>query len=426
MYKLIASIKKEVLVLIRDWAGLGLIFLMPVALVLVMTLIQDASFRKLDETKITLLYLDEDQDTLGILVKEGLEKTGYFELVTDIKGKKPDEKTLSKQVVDGNFQMGVVVSAGSTEAIRVRGYKLVQQTLLRSEPVEPDAYPDTNHIARIIIYFDPAIKMSFKVTVRNALENFTSKIEAGILFQALSAELANYLPEPPAPLSDPGGGIIYEEIYAADEYSQIIPNSVQHNVPAWTIFAMFFIIIPLTGNLIREKESGLATRLQLMPGSRFQSLGAKIAVYTAVGLLQFLIILLIAKLVFPLFHLPSLALGPEKTALLMMALATTLAATGYSVLVGTVARTHDQAAVFGMVSVIILAAIGGIWVPVFMMPNLMQSLSIISPLNWSLDGFYDILLRGGGLRDVAGKFCALIAFFAVNLGVAIWARGKRR
>ena len=61
-----------------------------------------------------------------------------------------------------------------------------------------------------------------------------------------------------------------------------------------------------------------------------------------------------------------------------MALATTLAATGYSVLVGTVARTHDQAAVFGMVSVIILAAIGGIWVPVFMMTNMMQAASIIS------------------------------------------------
>ncbi len=423
MYRLIASIKKEVLVLIRDWAGLGLIFLMPVALVLVMTLIQDASFRKLDETKITLLYLDEDQDTLGIHVKEGLEKTGYFELVTEFKGGKPDEKTLSKEVADGNYQMGVVVRRGSTSAIRARGQRLVEQTLLGNDGTSS---ADTAARAKIMIYFDPAIKMSFKVTVRNALENFTSKIEAGILFQALSAELANYLPEPPAPLSDPGGGIIYEEIYAADEYSQIIPNSVQHNVPAWTIFAMFFIIIPLTGNLIREKESGLATRLQLMPGSRFQSLGAKIAVYTGVGLVQFVIILLIAKLVFPLFQLPSLVLGPEKIALLMMALATTLAATGYSVLVGTVARTHDQAAVFGMVSVIILAAIGGIWVPVFMMPNLMQKLSIISPLNWSLDGFYDILLRGGGLRDIAGKFCALIAFFAVNLALAIRVGGKRR
>jgi ABC-2 type transport system permease protein len=422
MNRLLASIKKEILILVRDLAGLGLIFLMPVVLVLVMTLIQDASFRKLDETKITLLYLDEDQDTLGIQVKQGLEQAGYFDLVTSLKNQPLNEKSLLNEVKEGNFQMGVVIRKGSTEAIRVRGQRLVQKTL--SVP-DGEIIEDTSAKAKIIIYFDPAIKISFKVTVRNALENFTSKIEAGILFQALSAEMAQYLPEPPAPLSDPGGGIIYEEIYAADEYSDIIPNSVQHNVPAWTIFAMFFIIIPLTGNLISERENGLATRLLIMPGSRLQALGAKIAVYVMVGLIQFIFILVFAKFVFPVFDLPKLVLGPEKTALFLMALATTLAATGYSVLVGTLARTHDQAAVFGMVSVIILAAIGGIWVPVFMMTNLMQAASIISPLSWSLDGFYDILLRGGGLHEIAGNFTALIAFFAINLTVAIWIGNRR-
>lgn len=422
MNRLLASIKKEFLILVRDWAGLGLIFLMPIALVLVMTLIQDASFRKLDETKITLLYLDDDQDTLGIQVKLGLEKAGYFEIVTKLKDGNLDEKSLMNEVKKGNFQMGVVIRAGSTEAIRTRGQRLVRQTLLGPDEM---AVEDTSAKAKIIIYFDPAIKISFKVTLRNALENFTSKIEAGILFQALSAEIAQYLPEPPAPLSNPGGGIIYEEIYAADEYSQLIPNSVQHNVPAWTIFAMFFIIIPLTGNMINEKESGLATRLRVMPGGRFQALGAKIVVYMGVGLIQFFLILIFAKLVFPMFQLPLLVLGPEKPALILMALATTLAATSYSVLVGTVARTHDQAAVFGMVSVIILAAIGGIWVPVFMMPNLMQAVSIISPLNWSLDGFYDILLRGGGLREITGNFAALIGFFMINLIAAIWVGSRR-
>jgi ABC-2 type transport system permease protein len=422
MNRLLASIKKEFLVLVRDWAGLGLIFLMPVALVLVMTLIQDASFRKLDETKITLLYLDEDKDTLGIQVKQGLEKAGYFDVVTTLKGRGLDEKLLLDEVKAGNYQMGVVVRSGSTIAIRERGQRLVRQTL--GEPGDLAAV-DTAAKAKIIIYFDPAIKMSFKVTVRNALENFTSKIEAGILYKALSAEMAQYLPEPPTPVKDTGSGIVYEEIYAADQYSDIIPNSVQHNVPAWTIFAMFFIIIPLTGNMINEKERGLATRLRVMPGSRLQALGAKIAVFVAVGLIQFILLLVFAKLVFPLFHLPLLVLGHEKAALFMMALATTLAATGYSVLVGTVARTHDQAAVFGMVSVIILAAIGGIWVPVFMMTNLMQAASIISPLNWSLDGFYDILLRGGGVRMIAGNFAALIGFFVINLTAAIWIGSRR-
>lgn len=422
MRRFLATIRKEILLLTRDWAGLGLIFLMPAVLVVVMTLIQDASFRKLDETQITLLYLDDDGDQLGTQVREGLEKAGYFQVVTTTGDGRPlDESILLDLVRKGKYQMGVVVRENATEAIRARGQRLVEQTLLHvEEPVPPDSMAK----ATIVMYFDPAMKASFKVTVRTALENFTLKIEAGILFQALSDELAYYLPEPPAPLADPGGGIVYEEIYAQDEYTETIPNSVQHNVPAWTIFAMFFIIIPLTGNIIKERESGLARRLQMMPGSRIHALGAKVAVFMAVGLVQFAIMVVIGKLGFPYLDLPPLVLGPHKAGLLLMALATIFSATGYSVLVGSIARTHDQAAVFGVVSVIVMAAIGGIWVPVFMMPDLMQTASIISPLNWALEGFYDLMLRGGGLREMAGNFLSLTGLAAVNFIIAIWVNLK--
>jgi len=56
---------------------------------------------------------------------------------------------------------------------------------------------------------------------------------------------------------------------------------------------------------------------------------------------------------------------------------------------------------------------------VFMMPDLMQSASIISPLNWSLNGFYDILLRGGGLREIAWEMAALSGFFIITLITAV-------
>lgn len=416
MKRLIASIKKEFLLITRDIAGLGLVFLMPAILVLVMTLIQDASFRKLDETRITLLYFDADRDTLGRQVKQGLMDAKYFEVITSLANQDLDEKAVLDQVAKGRFQIGIVIRGGSTEAIRLRGQHIARQTLMGSES---GIETDTSSKARIIIYYDPAMKNSFRLTVRNALENFTSKIEAGIMYSALADELAQYLPEPPVVSDGAGSSIAYEEIYARDAYTDIIPNSVQHNVPAWTIFAMFFIIIPLTGNLIRERESGLATRLKVMPVNPFTVLSAKVVIYIMVGLLQFTLMILMGIYILPLFDLPALVLGNEPAALFLMALATTLAATGYSILVGTVARTHDQAAVFGMVSVIILAAIGGIWVPVFMMPNLMQAASIISPLNWSLDGFYDILLRGYGIPGIFSNFTALAGFFAISLSIAI-------
>ena len=52
---------------------------------------------------------------------------------------------------------------------------------------------------------------------------------------------------------------------------------------------------------------------------------------------------------------------------------------------------------FGAVSVVIAAAIGGIMVPVFAMPPVMQTISIFSPLSWGLNAFLDVFVRGGSL-----------------------------
>ena len=47
--KLLATVKKEALLLLRDKVGLSILFLMPMALIFVMTLIQDAAFKTINE-----------------------------------------------------------------------------------------------------------------------------------------------------------------------------------------------------------------------------------------------------------------------------------------------------------------------------------------------------------------------------------------
>jgi len=61
--------------------------------------------------------LMKDKDTLGLQVKEGLEKAKYFEVVSSLDGMPIDEKTLLSQS-PGRYQMGVVIREGSTAAIR--------------------------------------------------------------------------------------------------------------------------------------------------------------------------------------------------------------------------------------------------------------------------------------------------------------------
>jgi ABC-2 type transport system permease protein len=217
-----------------------------------------------------------------------------------------------------------------------------------------------------------------------------------------------------------------KEEYASFNDSTIIPNSVQHNVPAWTLFAMFFICIPLAGNIIREREDGSAFRLLTMPGSYMIVILGKMLTYVIVNLIQFALMLGVGVFLLPLLGLPQLNIGNSLPLLFLVAFASGLAATGFGLLVGTMATTHDQSSLFGSVFIIILAAIGGIWVPTFVMPDMMRQFSVISPLNWGLEAFYGIFVRSSGISEIYPYVLLLIAFFVACVASAyLYHRFKR-
>jgi len=181
---------------------------------------------------------------------------------------------------------------------------------------------------------------------------------------------------------------------------------------------MFFIVIPLTSSIIKEREEGSLIRLLTSPVSYFTVFMAKVGVYLVVCFIQFVLMVLAGIYIFPLFGMPALELGTHFIALIIMIIASSLSALGYGIMVGTIARTHQQAAAFGSVSVVVLAALGGLWVPTYLMPAFMQHVASFSPLNWAHAGFLDIWLRGNGLIDVAEYVLRLLLFFVATVTIA--------
>jgi ABC-2 type transport system permease protein len=217
------------------------------------------------------------------------------------------------------------------------------------------------------------------------------------------------------------GGIFLrlDDVTFTDRATEILPTATQQNVPAWTMFAMFFIVVPLSAQIIREKKDGTLRRALAAPVSYGTLLTGKILVYVCVCLMQFVLMLLVGFALMPLLGAPRLAAGSHPEALALVALSAALAATGFGVLIGTIARSHDQASMFGSVIIIIFAALGGVMVPVFVMPKYLQDISAFSPLAWGLNAFLEVFLRGGGLLAVLPNAARLLGFFAFTLGVAL-------
>jgi ABC-2 type transport system permease protein len=219
-----------------------------------------------------------------------------------------------------------------------------------------------------------------------------------------------------------GGPVITikESLAAKTELEgKVAANSVQHNVPAWTIFAMFFIVIPMASNMLRERDSGTMQRLRVMQGSLLHYFGGKMAAYLLVCAVQMVLMMLVGKYLLPQLGLDALSLGTAPLGLLPAAFAVSVAAISYGMLVGASFRTHQQALVFGIVSVVIMAALGGIWVPIQIMPETMQIIGHLSPLSWAFDAFNVIFLRGGGLSELVPHIIPLGIFSVVCLAIAV-------
>lgn len=413
MHKLLASTYKEFLLLTRDIGGIAILFIMPIVLIITITLIQDSAFKSVGDTKISILIVDNDKGNVSNIILEGLEESQSFEII--LMEKETDAKDL---VFKGKYQLAIIIPNELTEGLNE---KITQNVdgIISKFGMEDEAPKQSNpsiETKEVKLYFDPATQMTFKSSVKNGIDKMIAKIETESIYKAFQEQISD---DPSDVVFETENFITFKEILPSQENKEMIPNSVQHNVPAWALFAIFFIIVPLSINIVKEKSQGTFVRLRTNPVSYTTVLGGKTIVYLLVCLIQFVLMLLIGIYLFPAIGLPKLDVSGRLPLLFTVAIFAGLAAIGLGLLLGTIAKTQEQSAPFGATFVVILAAIGGVWVPVFIMPKFMQALSNISPMNWGLNAFYDVFLRNGNMIDVLPEISLLLLFFIATTLIAI-------
>lgn len=413
MHKLKASAHKEFLLLIRDIGGIAILFIMPLVLIVTITLIQDSTFKTVADTKIPILVVNNDQGTVSETILEGLKDSNAFEVILE-----NTEEAAKNLVFKGAYQLAIVIpenlSSGLEQKVAQNVDGIISKFGLEEETDSLTKIPVESK--EVKLYFDPATQVSFKSSVKNGIDKMVSKIETQSIYKAFQEQITD---DPTEVIFETENFITFKEILPKTDNKDIIPNSVQHNVPAWTLFAIFFIIVPLSINIVKEKSQGTFVRLRTNPVSYATVLGGKTLIYLTVCLIQFVLMLLVGLYVFPAIGLPTLDVSGRLPLLFVVAIFAGLAAIGLGLLLGTIAKTQEQSAPFGATFVVILAALGGVWVPVFIMPKFMQTLSNISPMNWGLNAFYDVFLRHGSLLDILPEISLLFLFFIATTIIAI-------
>ncbi len=444
MYILLTIIFKELMLLLRDRGGLAVLFIMPAILLLVVSAVQHNVMMTLDRPQVRILMVDNDK---GIVSKELIlffEKIPSIELIDGGDGTAVNKEDGFNLAAKGDYQFCLYIAPGTSDRF-IKSAANIENPFSSGTEIKINQPETEKSVAGIELYFDPVVQGAWRAAVEQSIKSAVFAIEAKEGYKNLLSALSQNFELPlfntssnissarsadsgQMPAGPAGKGIIDVDLKPAiTGSSRKIPNEVQQNIPAWTLFGMFFIVVPLSGALIRERQEGTLTRLFTLPVPFLTLLMGKILAYITVCLIQAILMFLVGMTLLPLQGLPPLDLGSSPAGLLLVLLSASYAAAGFGIMVGAVAKTFEQGSMFGSVTVVIGAAIGGVMLPVYVMPDLMQKLSSLSPFSWGLDAFLELFVRGGDIRTVFPQSLYLILFGSAAAGIALWAviREKR-
>ena len=388
-----ALVVKELRVLLRDRHGLAVLFLMPAVFILIMSLALRDAMDPGKKGTIAYLWLDEDGGYFALTLGDALDARPALSRFTVA-----DAAELQRRLEKGDAAFAVRIAPGFHKRIAATDDKqrppLLQLLLSPSAPMQS--------------------RMLFVANVRAALASVQAEYlledQMGVPHedaQALRAKI------------DPANLPVEEVFAGARERTVAAPNAVQQSVPAWLVFAMFFVVLPLATSVLAEREQGNLQRLALLNVSPARLLAAKFPAYYLLNLAQLAVMLAVGVFLVPRLGGDRLALGDSPFGLWLIASALSLAAIGFGLLVAVLAKSAVQATTLGGIANLVLGAVGGVMVPKFVMPPAMQDMAMVSPMSWALEGCWDILLRGGHAVDVVPESIALAGFGLLSYLLAI-------
>lgn len=376
--KLWAALTKETLALTRDLHALVALFVMPVVFILIMSLALQDTLSPQSAAKFSYLIDDQDRSAASKSFQQRFEKASGFTRTST-----------------------TLAPAAALRSQRANFVLAIAPGFERSFSA-----PSSAKKSYVRVTAEPALPPSVMALAQTQAQLILAQMTLERMGRALNMTTKN--PD----------DVRVAAVYLESTGVARAPTAVQQSVPAWLVFAMFFIVIPLSTIFIAERDQGTLRRLRAMNVSPMLFFTGKIVPFFFMNQVQAVAMLMVGVYLVPRFGSEPLVLNGSLAALALVFAATSLAAIGYAMLVAVSAGSVAQATIIGGVGNILFGAVGGVMAPKFLMPPSMQRLADASPMGWALDGMLDVLLRGAGVGAVVNHAAALVGFAAACLGAA--------
>ena len=190
--------------------------------------------------------------------------------------------------------------------------------------------------------------------------------------------------------------------------------SLAHTSPGMMLQFAIAGLLTAAQVIVSERKSRALQRLLTTAVRPFHILLGHYLAMFALIFGQFLLLILFGWLVLRVDY----ARAPGATLLVALSAALCIAALG--LLIGVLAQSEEQAVIFSLVPMFILAGLGGAWVPLEVTGPTFQAIGHLSPVAWAMDGFKNVIIRGLGLSSALLPASALAGYAALFFLLAAW------
>lgn len=187
-------------------------------------------------------------------------------------------------------------------------------------------------------------------------------------------------------------------------------GGIVHVVAGMSVMMLLFSVAGIGGSLLDEKQEGMLKKLLCSPMHPDHILYGKMVFANIISIAQLIIMFVYAWLVFGLdimHHLPSLVL---------LILATAFACSSFGIVLASFAKSRQQVQGYSTIIVMVMSAVGGSMIPIFIMPEIMQKMAVFTVNYWGIQGFYDIFLELLPITDIA--FLSKV-FVLIGIGTSL-------
>ena len=428
MTALMALVRKDLILFLADRRALLLTLLMPIVL--------GAFFGYLfggsgvgDSARIEVGLVAQDDSETARRIVAGLQADSALK-VLEMPLAEAREKVLT-----GKLSAAIVIPAGFGQAAGAAffGGRDKPEITLYYDPSQSAVLAMVKGMLTQHVMQQVSAEMMGGQSGRHMIDTTIAQLDADTSGDPQRAELREFMaglrkfqqrqsaaaPAAPASAAQPARGLSMpfvtkdQAVISGPKY-----NGYAHSFAGMAVQFILFMGIDAGIGVLLARRMGLWNRLLASPITIHTVLAARAISSALIAFALLLFIFLVAGVFF------QVRIAGSLPGFLGVGLCFALVTATFGLLIAAFGKTPEAARGIAIFATLMMVMLGGAWVPAFLFPQWLQSLTLLVPTRWAVDGFDAMTWRGLGLEAALPAMAVQLGFALLFGALALWKFGR--